>query len=75
MSRFFRTSAFAFVTAASLASSVQSAAAWSCYAKSKIGDGWGYSSSLATAKADARLQCMLHTPRAMSCRVMYCRKS
>ena len=57
-----------------LALSAQSAAAWSCRAKSRIADGWGYSPVLATAREEARLQCMLRTPRRTPCRVVLCRR-
>lgn len=57
-----------------LALSVETAAAWSCHARSRIADGWGYSPVLATAREEARLQCMLRTPRRLPCRVVLCRR-
>ena len=57
-----------------LAFSADAAFAWSCHAKSRIGEGWGYSTVLQTAREEAKLKCMLTTPRRMSCRIVACRK-
>lgn len=67
-----RNIAVAAIALIGLAVTAGDAAAWSCRAKSRIADGWGYSPILQTARQEARLQCMLHTPRRMSCRVVGC---
>lgn len=55
-----------------LALSAQSAAAWSCRAKSRIADGWGYSPVLQTAREEAKLKCQLNTGRRLPCRIVAC---
>ena len=72
MSTTLKTLSIAFVAMVMLALSAPPAAAWSCQARSRIGEGWGYSPVLKTAREEARLQCMLHTPRYMRCRVIRC---
>ncbi len=74
MTPMLRTGLIALTTALLLALSAQSASAWSCHAKSRIGEGWGYSPVLRVAREDARLQCQLHTPRRLRCRIVSCRR-
>ncbi len=55
-----------------LAFSTEAAFAWACHAKSRVGEGWGYSPVLQTAREEAKLKCQLTTPRRMSCRIVAC---
>lgn len=54
--------------------SVDAASAWTCRAKSRVADGWGYSPVLRTAREEAKLQCMLHTAQRLPCRIVFCRR-
>jgi len=72
MSKTSRSFWLALATALALIASVDVAFAWSCHARSRIGEGWGYSPVLRIAREDARLQCQLHTPRALRCRIVRC---
>ncbi|WP_333822029.1 hypothetical protein [Pinisolibacter sp.] len=60
-------------TAVVMAFSTGAANAWACHAKSRLGEGWGYSPDRRTAQQEAKLKCQLTTPRRMSCRIVSCR--
>jgi hypothetical protein len=68
-----RTLVVAVTAAVALAFSVEVANAWACHAKSRLGEGWGYSSDRRAAQQEAKLKCQLTTPRRMSCRIVSCR--
>ncbi len=72
MSPLFRITTVTAVTALALALSVGSASAWSCRAKSRVTEGWGYSPVLQTAREEAKLQCQLNTHGRLPCRVVAC---
>lgn len=74
MRKLLRNAAVVAGAALALALSVETASAWSCRAVSRIAEGWGYSPVLATAREEAKLQCMLKTPRRMACRIVTCRR-
>ncbi|MDK9695624.1 MAG: hypothetical protein OEL76_04475 [Siculibacillus sp.] len=62
----------AVATAVVLAFSTEAAFAWACHAKSRLGEGWGYSPVLQTAREEAKLKCMATTPRRLACRIVAC---
>jgi hypothetical protein len=74
MTRNLRTFLLAVAAVGSLVVTTGEAAAWSCRAKSRYADGWGYSPVLATAREEAKLKCQLTTPRRTPCRIVYCRR-
>lgn len=68
----FRTVSIAVATVLVLAISTEAAFAWACHAKSRVGEGWGYSPVLQTAREEAKLKCMTTTPRRLACRIVSC---
>lgn len=69
----FRSSlAVALLGGATFFAGVESADAWQCSARSRVGWGWGSGPSRAIAAEIALRQCAIHTPRGLMCRIRRC---